>query len=324
MNFIVEMFAVAVFVAVFLLLEGAYTLWSSFKESEARSFEKRLGEFGIVRTEVGNTSLMKHRTFSEIPWVDRTLRQVPPVVALDNWLVQAGQSTSVGRFLLVNAGVALAALVVALLLGMEWLATLLIVGMAVAIPTVVVQNSRQKRLQKFDEQLPDALDLIARALRAGHAFPSAIQMVASEAQEPISSEFRTTFEEINYGIPLNEAMQNFASRVPSLDLRYFIVAVILQRETGGNLAELLGNLSTLIRERFKLIGKIRVLSAEGRMSGYVLSGVPFAAAGFIYLTNPKFLSLLWTDPMGLKMLAGAAVLMVIGGIWMRNIVRIRI
>jgi tight adherence protein B len=149
-------------------------------------------------------------------------------------------------------------------------------------------------------------------------------MVGTEAPEPIASEFRKTFEEINYGIPLPEAMGNLADRVPSVDLRYFVVAVILQRETGGNLAELLGNLGSLIRERFKLIGRIRVLSAEGKMSGYILAGLPFAVALMIFVTNREFLSVLWTDPAGPQLLGGAAVLMLAGILWMRQIVRIKV
>lgn len=201
---------------------------------------------------------------------------------------------------------------------------LIMLAVGAGLPYFVLQSSRTKRLQKFDEQLPEVLDLISRALRAGHAFPSAIQMVGTEAQEPIAGEFRKTFEEINYGIPLTDAMKNLADRVPSIDLRYFIVAVILQRETGGNLAELLGNLGTLIRERFKLIGRIRVLSAEGKMSGYILGGLPFAVAAMIFMTNREFLSVLWTDPAGPKLVGGAAVLMLIGAIWMRQIIRIKV
>jgi tight adherence protein B len=140
----------------------------------------------------------------------------------------------------------------------------------------------------------------------------------------MASEFQITFEEINYGVSVHDAMMNLATRVPSMDLRYFIISVLLQRETGGNLSELLDNLSHLIRERFKLIGRIRVLSAEGKLSAYILLGLPFATAAMVYLVNPEFMSLLWTDPAGLKMSAGAILMMMFGSFVMWRIVKIRV
>ena len=325
MNFTVELFALAVFVAVFLLIEGVYALWNTVRQPEARRLEARLQSLAFEQNVVSGSSLMKQRMFSHIPWVNEALKQVPALVAFDGWIRQSGQQTlTVGRFILLTFGAAFASMLLGSFLGVQWAAAVLLALVGAAVPFFMVSGARTRRLQKFDEQLPEGLDLIARALRAGHAFPAALKMVATEAQDPVAGEFRTTFEEINYGIPLPEAMRNMAARVPSLDLRYFIVAITLQRETGGNLAELLGNLSTLIRERFKLQGKVRVLSAEGRMSGYVLGGLPFGAAAFIYLSNPKFLSLLWTDPLGQRMVAIAGVLMVVGALWMRSIVRIRV
>ena len=149
-------------------------------------------------------------------------------------------------------------------------------------------------------------------------------MVGSESSEPIASEFRITFDEVNYGVALDDALLNLATRVPSIDLRYFVIAVLLQRDTGGNLAELLANLSSLIRARFKLFGTIRVLSAEGRLSAWVLSLLPFVAAGLMSLVNPKFMSILWTDPAGLTLVWVAAGMAVFGIFWMWRIVKIRV
>lgn len=324
MNFLVEMFVVAVFVAVFLLIEGGYTLWAGFRNSEVRSLEKRLGQLGSGRSEATYDSLMKRRMYSENERFDQALRKIPRIAAIDQWIQRSGQPMTVERFLMITAGGAFLGGLTGLILRMPWLGTFALFAIGALVPSLLLSNAGRKRLKKFDEQLPDILDLMARSLRAGHALASAMQLVATEAQEPISGEFRAAFEEINYGIPLNEAMQHLADRVPSDDLRFFIVAVILQRETGGNLAELLGNLANLIRERFKLFGKIRALSAEGRMSGYVLAGLPFAVAFLINLTNSKFLSVLWTDPFGHAMLGASAILMIIGAIWMRNIVQIRV
>jgi len=176
----------------------------------------------------------------------------------------------------------------------------------------------------MEQQLPDALDLISRALKAGHALPSGLQMTGEEMADPIGGEFRIVHDEINYGVAVPTALMNLATRVPSTDMRYFVIAVLIQRETGGNLTELLRNISTLIRERLKLLGKVRVLSAEGRMSAWILGALPFVVGGVINVINPKFMSVLWTDPMGLKMIYGALVMMTLGALWMRKIIRIRV
>jgi tight adherence protein B len=185
-------------------------------------------------------------------------------------------------------------------------------------------RKRHKRMQQIEQQLPDALDLISRALKAGHAFPSGLQMVSEEAKDPIASEFGIVHDEVNFGVAVPTALTNLANRVPSTDMRYFVIAVLIQRETGGNLTELLGNISSLIRERLKLLGKVRVLSAEGRMSAWILCALPFVLAGVINLIHPKFMAVLWTDPMGLKMIYAALVMMMLGALWMRKIIRIRV
>jgi len=172
--------------------------------------------------------------------------------------------------------------------------------------------------------LPDALDMMSRAMRAGHAFPGALQMVGDESPQPIAGEFKLTFDEINYGISLQDALLNLATRVPSTDLRYFVIAVLIQRETGGNLSEVLNNISKLIRERLKLLATIRVLSAEGRMSAWILTILPFALGTVVSILNPKMMSILWTDEMGRKLMAGAVILMILGIIWMWRMIKIRV
>jgi tight adherence protein B len=201
---------------------------------------------------------------------------------------------------------------------------LALMALSLGLPLLWVFNQKSKRLAKVDQQLPDALDLIGRALRAGHAFPTAMKMVGDEMSAPIADEFRITFDEVNFGISMADALMNLATRVPSTDLRYFVIAVLIQRETGGNLAELLDNISKIVRERMKLLGQIRVLSAEGKMSAWVLGLLPFGAALMIQLTNPGFLKVLYTDPAGRKMVATAMVMMVMGVFVMRKIIRIRV
>lgn len=319
-----SLFILVTFVAIVLLVEGAYLLWSDYKGPEVQRLEKRLRSLSAGRhgTDIG--SLLKQRNLSDTPWLDRLLLALPRISSLDRLLEQAGTSMTVARFLLVTLLAGAATFMVLLVLRTPLFFAVSMAVIATLVPLIVVLRMRSKRLHKFDEQLPDALDLLSRALRAGHAFPSAMQMVATEATDPIATEFAITFEEINYGVSVGDAMLNMATRVPSIDLRYFVIAVLLQRETGGNLSELLDNLSMLIRQRFKLLGKIRVLSAEGKLSAYILIALPFATAAMIFLVNPKFMSVLWTDPAGLNVIFAAIVMMILGSFWMWRIVKIRV
>jgi tight adherence protein B len=209
-------------------------------------------------------------------------------------------------------------------LPLPWILRLVIAGIAALLPYLYVTRVKAKRLDRIELQLPDALDLMGRALRAGHAFPTALKMVGDEMSDPIASEFRVAFDEVNFGIAMPEALMNLATRVPGTDLRYFVIAVLIQRETGGNLSELLASISSIIRERLKLMGQVKVLSAEGRLSAWILALLPFGAAFMIQIVNPKFLEVLYTDPTGKKMLALAGIMMLLGIFAMRKIIRIRV
>lgn len=318
------LFVICAFLAVVMLVEGAFQAWNSSRGPEARRLSRRLrllsgGGHGNART-----ALLKQRTLSDAPALDAFLLKLPRIHQLDRMLLQSGSDWSVGRLLGLSLVFGLIGYIVATLLHQPSGFVLMVAVGALVLPPVRILRLRAKRLQKLDEQLPEALDLIARALLSGHAFHSALQMVAEECPEPIAAEFRTTFEEINYGISVKDALMNLASRVPSTDLRYFIIAVLIQRETGGNLAELLGNISTLIRARFKLLGTVRVLSAEGRMSAWVLTLLPIGSGLLINVVNPGFLDVLWTEPSGLRLLKGALVLMVFGIFAMWRMVKIRV
>ncbi|MDT3680005.1 MAG: type II secretion system F family protein [Burkholderiaceae bacterium] len=319
-----SLFILVTFVAIVLTIEGGYLLWNDRRGPEVQRLERRLRSLsaGQHGTDVG--SLLKERHLSNTPWVDQLLLALPRVSSLDRLLEQTGSSITVARFLLFTFLAAGGTFLALLVLRTPFFFAVIMAALAAIVPLLGVLRMRSKRLHKFDEQLPEALDLMSRALRAGHAFPSAMQMVGTEAADPIASEFQITFEEINYGVSTSDAMLNLATRVPSIDLRYFVIAVLLQRETGGNLSEMLDNLATLIRERFKLLGKIRVLSAEGKLSAYILIGLPFVTAGAILLVNPDFMKVLWTDPVGLKLVFGALTMMVLGAFWMSRIVKIRV
>lgn len=318
------LFAVALFIAVILLAEGLYFWWESSRGPDARRVARRLRMMSAGTGQAAETSIVKQRLLSERPALQRALLAMPRVHELDRLLVQSGLNLNVAGFLGFTAAAGLAGLLVPLLPGWPLLLAALVGAGAAMLPLLVVLNARRRRLQRIERRLPDALDLMGRAMRAGHAFPTAMKMVGDELPEPIAGEFRVVFDEVNYGIPMQTALMNLATRVPGTDLSYFVVAVLIQRETGGNLAELLDKLATLVRARFKLLGTIRVLSAEGRLSAWILSLLPFCTAVLIQIVNPKFLRVLWTDPLGWRMVIGALVLMAFGILWMRRIIRIRL
>jgi tight adherence protein B len=317
-------FVVLAFVAVVLLLEGAYLTWSAYKGPEAKRIERRLRAMAAGGGGA-EASILKQRMLSESPALQRMLLGLPRIQELDRILQQSGSNWSVAFFLWVTVLVTIGAFFVANLFPLlHWSFATLIAACAALLPFICVLRKRAKRMLKIVEQLPDALDLIARALKAGHAFPSGLQMVGEETQDPIAGEFRIVHDEINFGVAVPTALANLANRVPIPDMRHFVIAVLIQRETGGNLTELLANIAKLIRERLKLLMKVRVLSAEGRLSALILCALPPAVASFMYFINPKFMSVLWTDPMGIKMLYAELVLMAIGALWMRKIIRIRV
>lgn len=312
------------FLAVVFLIEGVYLLWSDTRGPEVRQLTRRLRSLDGGRHADVIASLLKSRAPEVGGLFGRLAAHVPRTAALELRLQQAGIVMSASRFLYTTVLWMVAVFLVMLVLRQP-LGLALLVALASALaPFLWLARRREKRLQLLDAQLPDAVELIARALRAGHPLAPALQMVAEEMPDPIGSEFGIAFDEINYGVPLNEAMMNLAGRVPAEDLRFFAVAVVLQRETGGNLAEILDNIGKLIRERFKLLGTIRVLSAEGKLSAWILSILPFATALLINLVNPGFMNVLWSDSAGFKLVLGALVMMALGIFWLTRIVRIRV
>ncbi len=317
------LFVVLGFLAVVLFLEGAYLAWNAYRGPEAKRIERRLRALSAGGDGKGS-ALLKQRMLAQTPAVDRMLLQIPRIHQLDRLLLQSGRQLTVAGFLGLTLLAPVAGLVLAMLIGLPIFAVIIIGVAAGGLPLFFVLSAKRKRMLLIEQQLPDALDLMARAMLAGHAFQSGLKMVGEEVPEPVAGEFRIVFDEINYGIPMQDALTNLATRVPSTDLRYFVISVLIQRETGGNLAELLGNISALIRARMKLLGAVRVLSAEGRLSAWILTILPFALAGVISLVNPQFLSVLWTDPVGPKIVGGALVIMILGIFWMRRVINIRV
>ncbi|OWW19097.1 type II secretion system F family protein [Noviherbaspirillum denitrificans] len=324
MDILFLMFAVAVFIAVILLFEGLFVTWNSTRGPAARRVTRRLQAMATESHGQAPVSIRKQRVMSSHPALQRALQSLPLAVRLDRLLQQAGATYDLGSFLIVSALCAAGAAIAVLLLPVPPFLALFAAAFAAILPLGWVTKMKKARLARIEEQLPDALDLLSRALRAGHALPSGIDMVAREMSDPIAGEFRIVFDEVSFGVSMQDALTALASRVPSNDIGYFVVAVLIQRETGGNLTELLGNIAQIVRNRLKLYGQVRALSAEGRLSAWILSLLPFAITGMLMVINPRLMQVLWTEPAGLKMLAGMGVLMVFGIVWMRKIIRIRV
>jgi tight adherence protein B len=323
MDYLYYIFGILIFVAVVLAIEGGFSVWNNTHGPEASRIARRLHSM-TKHGDVQRASMIKQRVLSKTPEIQTFLERMKLSNSIDGWLVQSGLSWTVARFLGMIAVFSLGGLVLGSYFRFGWTITLLAMGLMALLPILHVRRARSKRLTKFEGQLPDALDMMGRALRAGHAFPTALKMVGEEMSAPLADEFRAAFDEVNFGISMQDALTSLAARVPVTDLRFFVIAVVIQRETGGNLAELLANISTIMRDRIKLFAQVRVLSAEGKMSAWVLSMLPFGAALMIQLTNPKFLEVLYTTPVGQKMIAGALIMLVLGVLVMRRIINIRV
>jgi tight adherence protein B len=317
--------SVLVFIAVILLLEGLYLVWKGYKGPQAKKIQRRLNALSAAADTSGQAHLLRERMLSELPPFQRFLLRLPRAHQLDRVLLQANLNWTVSKLLLGCAALgALGYLAVTGLLHQPFMFGAAAGLGAAALPLAYVKRRRAKRLQRLEQQLPDALDLLGRALRAGHAFGAGLQMIGEEMAEPIAGEFRMVHDEVNFGVSLEQALANLSVRAPVTDLRYFVVAVLIQRESGGNLTEVLANLSRLIRQRLKLVWHVRVLSAEGRMSAWLLSLLPFAIGGLMNVFNPEFMAPLWNDPLGVTIVRSMLVSMAFGALLLRKIIRIHV
>ena len=316
------LFAVLGFLAVVLAMEGLYNMWASSRSDEARRIGSRLASLrGEVRTEVSLERVQQRR---RMPWLQDLVSSTGPGERLSMFVRSSGMQVSAAELLLLSLLLGAVGFAVPAVLGRPPILGAAF-GLALAVlPWWRVSSARNKRVQRFEQLFPEALDMMARAMRAGHAFPTAIKMCGDEVAEPMGRDFRLLSDEMNYGVPAAEALQNLALRVPLPDVSYFVVAVMIQRESGGNLAELLDSISAILRARLKLMGEVRTLSAEGKLSAYILTSLPFGVALMVNIVNPEFMSVLWTDPAGLKVVGGALFMMVLGILWMRSIIRIRV
>jgi tight adherence protein B len=311
------------FVLVLAVVLGSYwTFVVRLDESEDAALRKRLRPDPISAPK--KFAILKPiKQFSSVTQLNAVLGQMGRIVApLQRDITQAGLSITVATLLLSAGCLALATYLIVQRLTFS---TLIGIGagfLAAFIPFIVVRQMKNIRLRKFEEQFPEAIDLIGRALRAGHAFTTGLAMAAEEIPKPVGDEFQMLYDRQNFGMPLPDALKAFAERIPLIDARFFVTAVLTQRETGGNLGEVLDNLGTVIRDRFRVKRQVRVLTAHGRITGWILAGMPPALAAAMMVVSPEHMKMLINDPLGVQMIVGALVLQVTGTLIIRKLVDI--
>jgi tight adherence protein B len=294
----------------------------------ARRLERRLHDvsFGMAEADpkAADSTVVKHIVEGPFPAMDRMLSRSGGGARLALLIERAGVRTTPAAIIIASVVVAgLVAFVTSLFVAQlpAPLATGLLAAMS---PFAWLMHRRTKRMKQFEEHFPEALDLLSRAIRAGHAFQTALGMVADELPDPVGPEFKKTFEQQNYGLPLRDALNEMSSRLALLDVRFFVTAVLIQRDTGGNLSEILDNLAHVVRERFKIRRQVRVHTAHGRFTGYVLLALPAALAVALSFINPEHMQLLFKERLGQQMLIGAIVMQTVGFLWIRQVIKIEV
>ncbi len=268
--------------------------------------------------------VLRKELLSDVPALHRILAKVPGIARLRLFLEQGAIQMQVGNFVLISIAISLFVLFVVLVVGLPLYEALPAAIGAGAIPTVIASAIRQRRFNKFEEQFPEAMDFLGRAVRAGHAFTTGFELIANELPPPVGEEFRITFQQQKLGLPFRDALQNLAVRVPLPDVRIFISSLQIQRDSGGNLGEILDTMSMVVRERFKLRRQIKIYTAEGRLSSYVLTALPFAALGALYFLQPAYIMPMFTEPRGQRMLTLAAILQAVGYVVIGRIIKIKV
>src|ERR1700676_3256949 len=316
--------ALVVFVAVTLLVFAAASLWDQ-RKAQSRVLRNRLSPNQKANEPTApDAAFLRDEVLSRIPAFDSYLRRSERATALQKTLAQGNIDLRAGNFLMLCAAAALLFAAVAFIFGgnilFGWAGALL----GFFIPYAYASHMRTKRFQKFEEKFPEAIDTLARAVRAGHAFTTALEMIANEVSEPVAGEFRQLYEEQKFGLPVRDALLNLADRIPLVDVKFFVTAVMLQRETGGNLAEILDNLSYVIRERFKILRQVRVHTAQGRLTMVLLMALPPTIVVLMVMLNPSFIRPLFTDPLGHALIVGGITLQTMGYFVIRRIIRIQV
>jgi tight adherence protein B len=316
---------VAVFIFTVAVIQVIYLAWVESHFVEKRKVKKRL-MYISAGGKHGQEKLDKYRKgiLKEVGAFERFVFNIPRLSNLDNLLIKVKMPLNATLFILLSLTLGFIGFGFGLLYLPQPLAAI-IVGLGCAlVPYLILKLAEKDYYKKFNEQLPEALDLLARAVRSGSALSAGLGMIAEEIEDPVRSEFSATVDEINLGLTMTEALENLCERVPIADLRFFSIAILVQKETGGNIGEILDNISRLIRERIQFKDHVAALTAEGRLSAMVLIGLPILMLIYMYLTNYDYLSLLWTEKIGHYMIFGAIVMQIIGTYVIKRIVDIDI
>ena len=308
------------------LVLGAYLLATQGTDAKRARLQKRLAEALLhsAHTEDVEVVLARNELMSEIPMLNRALVSFQAALQLKKMLDQADLHITPSRLVMFSGMAGMLAAMASSVLSESILLMLFVGVLAAAVPFVHVWWKRKRRFDQFLELLPDALDLMSRGLSAGHAFSEAMHMVSAEMPDPIATEFRKTYEEQNLGLSLKLALENLTQRIPLLDLRMCVTAVLIQRETGGNLAEILEKVAYTIRERFRILGDLKTLTTSSRLSAWLLCALPIFVTIMITIMNPEYMAILWKDPRGHILIAVALGLQVTGMLIVQKILRIRI
>jgi tight adherence protein B len=315
--------ALGIFGTILLFLHGGVLLHRMMAPRGTDRAVERIQKWSAPEVAV-QSDIVRKESLSDIPWLHDlliTVRRFQPLRLLHR---QADCRVPLGIFVLATPLLALGALLLILSMHQALLLALLLAVVLGALPAGYLYWLKNQRMKMFERQLPEALELVSRALRAGHAFSVGLKLMGDEAADPIGIEFRRVFGEVSMGVALPQALQNMTDRLDCVDLRFFVTSVLVQRETGGNLAEIIDSLAGMIRKRFELQLKVRALSAEGRFSAIILFALPIVVGGILYKMNPDYMSTLFTDPMGQNMLMLGSFLMVTGAIIMKRMVAIKV
>jgi tight adherence protein B len=318
--------AFLVFIFCLFLVLAAYLTATRGSDAKRARLRQRLSEALLhsAHTDDVEVILAREELMSEIPWINRVLVELQVATRMKRVLDQADLHITVTRLVMFSVMAGMLAALAASMLTISILVMVVAGLVAAALPFIHVFWRRKKRFEQFLEHLPDTLELMSRALSAGHAFSESLQMVSIEMPEPISTEFRKTYEEQNLGLSLKLALENLTQRIPLLDLRLCVTAILIQRETGGNLAEILEKVAYTIRERFRILGDLKTLTTSSRMSAWLLCGLPIFITVIITGMNPDYMSILWSDPRGHKLIAAALFMQITGMLVVRKILRIKI
>jgi tight adherence protein B len=313
-----------VFFGVAGLVMGVYfgAMWL-FSTLEGRKLARRLREVG-ESSDAPDAALVMDRPEGPLPQLDDLVNRTAAGSRLSRLIEQSGIRTTPSAMLVMSLFSGVLAAAIAALFVRHPLAPIVAGPIGLVLPFAWLVHRRSSRFRKFEEQFPEALDLLSRAIRAGHAFQTALGMVGDELTEPVGPEFKKTFERQNFGLPLRDAMDELSDRVTILDVRFFVTAVAIQRETGGNLAEILDNLAHVVRERFKIRRQVRVHTAHGRFTGYVLLALPAGLGVVLSFLSPEHMRLLFQERMGQIMLVAAMVMQTVGFIWIRQVIKIEV